>query len=48
MLVEGLNVRYGSAVALDGMDLQIGSGEMFVLLGRSGSGKTTLLRVLGL
>ena len=47
MLVEGLTVRYGSAVALDGLDLQIGSGEMFVLLGGSGSGKTTLLRVLG-
>ena len=34
-------------VALDRLDLQIGSGEMFVLLGGSGSGKTTLLRALG-
>ncbi len=45
--IEGLTVRYGPAVALDGMDLSIGSGEMFVLLGGSGSGKTTLLRTLG-
>ncbi len=34
-------------MALDRLDLQIGSGDMFVLLGGSGSGKTTLLRALG-
>ena len=33
-------------MALDGIELAIGSGEMFVLLGGSGSGKTTLLRAL--
>ena len=45
--VEQLTVRYGPATALDRLDLAIGSGEMFVLLGGSGSGKTTLLRALG-
>ena len=45
--ITGLTVRYGPVVALDRLDLQIGSGEMFVLLGGSGSGKTTLLRALG-
>lgn len=45
--IEGLVVRYGPVVALDGVDLAIGAGEMFVLLGGSGSGKTTLLRTLG-
>ncbi len=45
--VEGLTVRYGAVAALDGLDLSIASGEMFVLLGGSGSGKTTLLRALG-
>ena len=45
--IEGLVVRYGSLLALDGLDLVIESGEMFVLLGGSGSGKTTLLRCLG-
>ena len=45
--IQGLAVRYGPVVALDGLDLVIGSGEMFVLLGGSGSGKTTLLRALG-
>ena len=34
-------------MALDALDLTIGRGEMFVLLGGSGSGKTTLLRALG-
>jgi putrescine transport system ATP-binding protein len=45
--IEGLVVRYGPVAAIDGLDLTIGSGEMFVLLGGSGSGKTTLLRALG-
>ena len=45
--ITGLTVQYGPVVALDRLDLQIGSGEMFVLLGGSGSGKTTLLRALG-
>ncbi len=45
--VAGLQVRYGGVTALDGIDLAIGAGEMFVLLGGSGSGKTTLLRALG-
>ena len=45
--IEGLVVRYGDLMALDRLDLAIGSGEMFVLLGGSGSGKTTLLRALG-
>ena len=44
--VEGLTVRYGGWTALDGLDLRIGRGELFVLLGGSGSGKTTLLRTL--
>ncbi len=45
--VAGLTVRYGGWTALDRLDLGIGRGELFVLLGGSGSGKTTLLRTLG-
>ena len=44
---RALTVRYGPAVALDHLDLDIASGEIFVLLGGSGSGKTTLLRCAG-
>jgi len=39
--------RYGQAVALDGVSLQIESGEFFCLLGPSGSGKTTTLNLIG-
>ena len=44
--IAGLSVRYGGWLALDGLDLAIARGELFVLLGGSGSGKTTLLRTL--
>lgn len=40
--VRGLTVRYGSTVALDGVDLDIQPGTITGLLGRNGSGKTTL------
>ena len=37
---------YGDVVAVDGVDLEIASGEFFTLLGPSGSGKTTTLRLV--
>ena len=36
--------RFGSVVALDGVDLAIRKGEFFSLLGPSGCGKTTTLK----
>jgi len=39
--------RFGATTVLDGLHLDIASGEFVALLGRSGSGKTTLLRALG-
>ncbi len=44
--IRQLTKRYGSAHALDHVDLDIRSGEFLTLLGPSGSGKTTLLTVL--
>jgi daunorubicin resistance ABC transporter ATP-binding subunit len=44
--VEGLVKRYGSVVALDGVDLRVSRGTVFGLLGPNGAGKTTAVRVL--
>ncbi len=46
---RGLTKRYGRFVAVDHIDLEIGKGEVFGLLGPNGSGKTTtILLLLGL
>jgi spermidine/putrescine transport system ATP-binding protein len=39
--------RYGTEVALRGIDLEIRDGEFFCLLGPSGCGKTTTLNLIG-
>ena len=44
--VRGLVVRYGSAVALDGVDLEVGRGEMVALVGPNGAGKSTLFNAI--
>jgi len=41
-----LRKTYGTALALDRIDLTIRQGEFFTLLGPSGSGKTTLLNLV--
>ncbi|MGL3210590.1 ABC transporter ATP-binding protein [Bradyrhizobium sp. BR 1433] len=41
-----LRKSYGSAVALDKINLSIATGEFLTLLGPSGSGKTTLLNIV--
>ena len=41
--VEGLTVRFGDTVAVDGVDLVVGDGQVVCVLGPSGCGKSTLL-----
>lgn len=43
---RGLTVRFGGLTALDGIDLDVRSGEILGLLGPNGSGKTTFFNAL--
>jgi ABC-2 type transport system ATP-binding protein len=43
---RGLSKRFGSIVALDGLDLDVPTGSIFGLLGPNGAGKTTTIRIL--
>ncbi|HEV7906769.1 MAG TPA: ATP-binding cassette domain-containing protein [Pseudonocardiaceae bacterium] len=45
IVAEGLVKRYGSVVALDGLDLVVPEGTVMGLLGPNGAGKTTAVRV---
>jgi len=43
--VRGLRKRYADVVAVDGLDLEISTGECFGLLGPNGAGKTTAVEI---
>ncbi|HEY2803464.1 MAG TPA: ABC transporter ATP-binding protein [Actinomycetota bacterium] len=44
--IEGLSKRFGSRVAVDGVDLVVPRASAFGFLGPNGAGKTTLIRLL--
>ena len=46
LATRGLQKRYGSRVALAGLDLSVPSGVVYGFLGPNGAGKTTTMRLL--
>ena len=46
LAVRGLHAGYGGSAVLQGVDLEVGAGEVVALLGRNGMGKTTLVRTI--
>jgi ABC-type Fe3+/spermidine/putrescine transport system ATPase subunit/nucleotide-binding universal stress UspA family protein len=46
IVLSGLTKRFGETRVVNRVSLEIGEGELFVLLGGSGSGKSTILRLI--
>ena len=44
--LDRLHSHYGKSHILQGVDLQIGNGELVTLLGRNGAGKSTTLKTI--
>jgi len=43
---ENLGKCYGRVVAVEGLSLKVGEGEIYAFLGLNGAGKTTTIRML--
>jgi branched-chain amino acid transport system ATP-binding protein len=43
---EGLVIKYGPFLALDGVDISVGDGEIVCVIGANGAGKSSLVRAI--
>jgi len=46
LAIEGVEAAYGDSMALFGLSMEVGVGEVTTLLGRNGMGKTTAVRAI--
>jgi branched-chain amino acid transport system ATP-binding protein len=44
--VKGLEIRYGSVLAVDNVDLHVAEGEIVVLIGANGAGKSSVVNTV--
>jgi branched-chain amino acid transport system ATP-binding protein len=44
--IKGLEVRYGGILAVKGIDLDVGQGELVCLIGANGAGKSSTLKAI--
>ena len=45
--MTNISKSFGSNKVLDGIEIEVGKGEVVALLGENGAGKSTLIKILG-
>ena len=45
--VRDLTIRYGPFLAVDGLSLSVGAGEIVGIVGPNGAGKSSVVRAIG-
>ena len=43
---DSLAIHFGGVKAVDGVDFEVGAGEVFTIIGPNGAGKTTIFNLI--